>query len=66
MGRFMANCTNDHSQCLFINVIENTVLADAQFPDWLNLSPGRRQPHQNLPVAALPTGLTLQLYFNAV
>lgn len=62
----MSNCPDENSRRHFIHVIENAILPNSQFPDRLSVLPGRDQPNQNLPVAALPRRFLSSLYFNAI
>ena len=66
MRRFPSDGPDDYSCCCFIHIIENTIFANSQFPDWFLLLPRRNQPDQNLPITSLPSRFIPQLSFDPI
>jgi len=66
MWRLATNGSNDDSRLALVDIIKDAELTDADFPDRLNMFPGRYQSGESLLVARFLGWLVGQLHLDVV
>lgn len=66
MRWLMANGANDDEKGSFIDIVEHSIFADTQFPDWVDVYPWGNDARQWFAVFRLLGGFVLKLLFQPV
>jgi hypothetical protein len=66
VGRLVPNGSDNYRRFQLINIVENAIFADTEFPNRLDMLPRRKQACQNLAITTWPDRLMPQLYFDPI